>query len=192
MLDRAGEKMLQFYASIVQEHDPGVIVAAATATTVSVGIAIALFARTLIRDGAMEGERTRAVDATIEALVVVDGEAVVDANRSFLRLSGYASADALPARVTEMFPGIAASSLARAQTARPPSAASLALTGDCAMSAVDPAAELAWHRAPCVRRSRRQRMEGSATAFRPICLPDHAGRPGKYDRVYRALAPDPG
>jgi diguanylate cyclase (GGDEF)-like protein/PAS domain S-box-containing protein len=52
-----------------------------------------------------EGQRIRAfADAAIEGLVVFDGQRVVDANRSFLRLSGYESAQNLPERLENLFP----------------------------------------------------------------------------------------
>jgi len=65
-----------------------------------------LFDRKLIRNSADEARRIRAfADAAIEGLVVIDGERVVDANRSFLLLAGYEEVAAMPAILGDIFSG---------------------------------------------------------------------------------------
>jgi len=65
-----------------------------------------LFDRKLIRNSVDEARRIRAfADAAIEGLVVIDGERVVDANRSFLQLAGYDEFAAMPATLAELFSG---------------------------------------------------------------------------------------
>ena len=55
------------------------------AIILSISFAMVLFDRKLARNAAEEARRIRAfADAAIEGLVVIDGERVVDANRSFL------------------------------------------------------------------------------------------------------------
>ena len=68
-----------------------VAVVAMAAIILSISFVMVLFDRKLARHAAEEAQRMRAfADAAIEGLVVIDGEQVVDANRSFLDLSGYA------------------------------------------------------------------------------------------------------
>ena len=82
-----------------------VAVVAMAAIILSISFAMVLFDRRLARQAAEEGQRIRAfADAAIEGLVVFDGQRVVDANRSFLRLSGYESAHDLPESLQSLFP----------------------------------------------------------------------------------------
>src|SRR5690606_9304018 len=61
-----------------------VLVVAVTAIILSISFAVVLFDRRLARQAAEEAQRIRAfADAAIEGLVVVDGDRIVDANRSF-------------------------------------------------------------------------------------------------------------
>ena len=84
-----------------------VAVVAMAAIILSVSFAMVLFDRKLARNAAEEAQRIRAfADAAIEGLVVIDGEQVVDANRSFLNLSGHAGFAALPPRLGDLFPGL--------------------------------------------------------------------------------------
>ena len=56
----------------------------------SISFAMVLFDRKLARNAVEEARRLRDfADAAIEGLVVIDGERIVDANRSFLALAGY-------------------------------------------------------------------------------------------------------
>ena len=63
-----------------------VAVVAMALIILSISFAMVLFDRKLARNAAEEAQRIKAfADAAIEGLVVIDGERVVDANRSFLR-----------------------------------------------------------------------------------------------------------
>ena len=58
----------------------------------AIGFLMVLFDRKLARNAIEEARRLRTfADAAVEGLVVIDGERIVDANRSFLRLAGYDS-----------------------------------------------------------------------------------------------------
>ena len=73
----------------------------------SISFAMVLFDRKLARNAAEEARRIRDfADAAIEGLVVVDGDRVVDANRSFLILAGYDGRGKLPATLAELFCGL--------------------------------------------------------------------------------------
>ena len=120
--------MLRVYTCIVQEHDFRLVIVAATigllacftafstltvamvamaAIILSISFALVPFDRRLARQADEEAQRIAAFAAgSIEGLVVTDGERVVDANRSFLRLSGYATSSGLPERLEDLFPGL--------------------------------------------------------------------------------------
>ena len=73
----------------------------------SISFAMVLFDRKLARNAADEARRIRDfADAAIEGLVVIDGDRIMDANRSFLCLAGYASRSELPASLAELFSGL--------------------------------------------------------------------------------------
>ena len=79
-------------------------VIAMAAIILSISFAMVLFDRKLIRHSADEARRIRAfADAAIEGLVVIDGERVVDANRSFLKLAGYDDPAAMPSALSDLF-----------------------------------------------------------------------------------------
>jgi len=84
-----------------------IAVVAMAAIILSISFAMVLFDRKLIRNSAEETKRIRAfADAAIEGLVVIDGERVVDANRSFLQLAGYADLAAMPDAAGDLFPDL--------------------------------------------------------------------------------------
>ena len=92
-------------AEAISSATLAVAVVAMAAIILSISFAMVLFDRRLARQAAEEGHRIRAfADAAIEGLVVFDGQRVVDANRSFLRLSGYESAQELPEQLQDLFP----------------------------------------------------------------------------------------
>jgi len=93
-------------ASAIDSSTLAVAVVAMAAIILSISFATVLFDRRLALEAAAEAQRIRAfADAAIEGLVVIDGEQVVDANRSFLDLSGFRSAHLLPERLQDLFPG---------------------------------------------------------------------------------------
>jgi diguanylate cyclase (GGDEF)-like protein/PAS domain S-box-containing protein len=84
-----------------------VAVVAMAAIILSISFIVVLFDRKLAHQAAEEAQRIRAfADAAIEGLVVADGDRVIDANRSFLRLAGYASAQQLPEKLQDLFSGL--------------------------------------------------------------------------------------
>ena len=96
-----------------------VAVVAMAAIILSISFTMVLFDRRLARQALEETHRIRAfADAAIEGLVVADGGRVVDANRSFLRLSGFASADELPDSLDRLFPGFDPARLSASRDAR--------------------------------------------------------------------------
>jgi diguanylate cyclase (GGDEF)-like protein/PAS domain S-box-containing protein len=84
-----------------------VAVVAMAAIILSISFAMVLFDRKLARHAAEEAQRIMAfADAAIEGLVVIDGDRVVDANLSFLRLAGYDSLGALPSTLAQLLPDL--------------------------------------------------------------------------------------
>ena len=78
----------------------------------SISFAMVLFDRKLARNAAEEAQRIRAfADAAVEGLLVIDGERILDANRGFLQLAGYATPDALPESLSSLFPHLRLASL---------------------------------------------------------------------------------
>jgi diguanylate cyclase (GGDEF)-like protein len=83
-----------------------VAVIAMASIILSISFSMVLFDRKLIRHSADEARRIRAfADAAIEGLLVIDGERVIDANRSFLQLAGYGDVAAMPSSLGALFPG---------------------------------------------------------------------------------------
>ena len=71
----------------------------------SISFAMVLFDRKLAQNAEAEARRIKDfADAAIEGLVVIDGDRIVDANRSFLQLAGYDSTDAVRDSLTRHFP----------------------------------------------------------------------------------------
>jgi diguanylate cyclase len=84
-----------------------VAVVAMALIILSISFAMVLFDRKLARNAAEEAQRIKAfADAAIEGLVVIDGDRVVDANLSFLRLAGYDSLEALPSALADLLPDL--------------------------------------------------------------------------------------
>ena len=97
---------LEVPAEAIDSATLTVAVVAMATIILSISFTIVLFDRKLAYQAAEEAQRIRAfADAAIEGLVVVDGERVVDANRSFLRLAGYAGAQQLPEKLHALFQG---------------------------------------------------------------------------------------
>ncbi|HEX8379192.1 MAG TPA: EAL domain-containing protein, partial [Allosphingosinicella sp.] len=86
--------------------DGGVLtlgVAAMALVILAIGFLMVLFDRKLARNAIEEAHRLRTfADAAVEGLVVIDGERIVDANRSFLRLAGLESVGDAPERLSDL------------------------------------------------------------------------------------------
>jgi diguanylate cyclase (GGDEF)-like protein/PAS domain S-box-containing protein len=69
----------------------------------AIGFLMVLFDRKLARNAIEEARRLRTfADAAVEGLVVIDGERIVDANRSFLRLAGFDCLGDAPERLSDL------------------------------------------------------------------------------------------
>ncbi|MDB5692487.1 MAG: bifunctional diguanylate cyclase/phosphodiesterase, partial [Alphaproteobacteria bacterium] len=69
----------------------------------AIGFMMVLFDRKLAHNAAEEARRLRTfADAAVEGLVVIDGDRIVDANRSFLRLAGYDDLAEVPPRIGDL------------------------------------------------------------------------------------------
>ncbi|HEX8527409.1 bifunctional diguanylate cyclase/phosphodiesterase [Allosphingosinicella sp.] len=79
----------------------------------AISFIMVLFDRKLARNAAEEAVRLRTfADAAIEGLAVIDGDRILDANRSFLQLAGYESVDSMPAELSSLLPELDLDSLA--------------------------------------------------------------------------------
>jgi diguanylate cyclase (GGDEF)-like protein len=69
----------------------------------AIGFLMVLFDRKLAKNAIEESRRLRTfADAAVEGLVVIDGERIVDANRSFLALAGFDSLGDAPGRLSDL------------------------------------------------------------------------------------------
>ncbi|HEX9947405.1 MAG TPA: EAL domain-containing protein [Allosphingosinicella sp.] len=95
-------------------------VAAMASVILTVGLLTMLFDRKLARNAIEEAHRLRTfADAAVEGLVVIDGERIVDANRSFLRLAGFDSVGDAPERLSDLLIDIDLGALSPAPDAPP-------------------------------------------------------------------------
>jgi diguanylate cyclase (GGDEF)-like protein len=86
----------------------------------AIGFLMVLFDRKLARNAIEEARRLRTfADAAVEGLVVIDGERVVDANRSFLRLAGFESLGDAPERLSDLLIEVDLATLPMAPDAPP-------------------------------------------------------------------------
>ena len=98
--------VLEMPAQLIGSGTLTTAVIAMASIILSISFIMVLFDRKLIRNSAEEARRIRAfADAAIEGLVVIDGDSVVDANRSFLQLAGYEDVVAMPATLGALFAG---------------------------------------------------------------------------------------
>jgi diguanylate cyclase (GGDEF)-like protein len=103
--------------------DSGTLTVAVVAMAVvilGIGLMMVLFDRKLARNAIEEARRLRTfADAAVEGLVVIDGDAIVDANRSFLQLTGFDSLASAPARLSDLLIGVSLNTLSMADDAPP-------------------------------------------------------------------------
>jgi diguanylate cyclase (GGDEF)-like protein/PAS domain S-box-containing protein len=94
-------------AEAIGTHALTVIVAAMALLILTISLAMVLFDRKLARNAFEEAQRLRTfADAAVEGLVVIDGETIVDANRSFLKLAGYSDVETAPRGLSAMLPDL--------------------------------------------------------------------------------------
>lgn len=93
--------------SAVGSFELGVAVTAMAVIILAIGFAVVLLDRKLHRRTEEEAIRLKAfADAAIEGLVVVDDGRIVDANRSFLEIAGYAQAGHRPNSINALLPDL--------------------------------------------------------------------------------------
>jgi len=86
----------------------------------AIGFLMVLFDRKLAKNAIDEARRLRTfADAAVEGLVVIDGERIVDANRSFLRLAGFDSVGDAPERLSDLLIEVNLRALSMAPDAPP-------------------------------------------------------------------------
>jgi diguanylate cyclase (GGDEF)-like protein/PAS domain S-box-containing protein len=103
--------------------DSNVLTLAVIATALlilAIGFLTVLFDRKLARNAIEEARRLRTfADAAVEGLVVIDGERLVDANRSFLALAGFESLGDAPERLSDLLIEVNLAALSMAPDAPP-------------------------------------------------------------------------
>ncbi|MEA3010579.1 MAG: hypothetical protein QOJ91_2271 [Sphingomonadales bacterium] len=86
----------------------------------ALGFMTILFDRKLASNAIEEARRLRTfADAAVEGLVVIDGERIVDANRSFLALAGFETLGDAPERLSDLLIGVDLAALSMAPDAPP-------------------------------------------------------------------------
>jgi diguanylate cyclase (GGDEF)-like protein/PAS domain S-box-containing protein len=86
----------------------------------AIGFLLVLVDRKLASNAIEEAGRLRTfADAAVEGLVVIDGERLVDANRSFLRLAGFESLGDAPERLSDLLIDVNLTALSMARDAPP-------------------------------------------------------------------------
>jgi diguanylate cyclase (GGDEF)-like protein/PAS domain S-box-containing protein len=104
----------------IDENVLTLAVVAMALVILAIGFLMVLFDRKLARNAIEEARRLRTfADAAVEGLVVVDGERIVDANRSFLRLAGFDSLGDAPERLSDLLIEVNLGTLSMAPDAPP-------------------------------------------------------------------------
>jgi diguanylate cyclase (GGDEF)-like protein/PAS domain S-box-containing protein len=95
-------------------------VVAMAVVILAIGFLMVLFDRKLARNAIEEARRLRTfADAAVEGLVVIDGERLVDANKSFLRLAGFETLGDAPERLSDLLIEVNLNALSMAADAPP-------------------------------------------------------------------------
>ena len=103
---------LRVPAGTIDNASLTIAVAAAALIILTIGLAFVLLDLKLARRAAEETRRLRTLaDAAVEGLVIVDGDQVVDANQSFLKLAGYQRPEDLPQSIGQLLPDVEVASL---------------------------------------------------------------------------------
>jgi len=98
---------LEVPAEAINSDTLTIAVTAMALFILSISFAFVLFDRKLARNALEEARRLRTfADAAVEGLVILDGERIADANRSFLDLAGYADVKSAPESIATMFPDL--------------------------------------------------------------------------------------
>jgi diguanylate cyclase (GGDEF)-like protein/PAS domain S-box-containing protein len=98
---------LEVPKSAVGTFELGVAVTTMALIILAIAFAVVLLDRKLHRRSEEEARRLKTfADAAIEGLVVIDEDRIVDANRSFLEIAGYARADLCPDSISTLLPDL--------------------------------------------------------------------------------------
>jgi diguanylate cyclase (GGDEF)-like protein len=90
-------------AEAIDSHSLTIGVVLVALLILAIGFMMVLFDRKLAHNAVEEARRLRTfADAAVEGLVVIDGDRIVDANRSFLRLAGYDDLARVPPRLGDL------------------------------------------------------------------------------------------
>ncbi|MBV8687797.1 MAG: EAL domain-containing protein [Alphaproteobacteria bacterium] len=117
--------------STIDNHTLTVGVVGMALLILAIGCLLVVFDRKLARNAIEEAQRLRTfADATVEGLVVIDGARIVDANRSFLRLTGYDSLAEAPAALSDLLIDVRLEALPTAADAPPAEARLLRADGE--------------------------------------------------------------
>ncbi|HEX8449084.1 MAG TPA: EAL domain-containing protein, partial [Allosphingosinicella sp.] len=97
------EPSLEVPAAAIDSDVLTLAVVAMALVILAIGFLMVLFDRKLASNAIEEARRLRTfADAAVEGLVVIDGERLVDANRSFLALAGFESLGDAPERLSDL------------------------------------------------------------------------------------------
>jgi diguanylate cyclase (GGDEF)-like protein/PAS domain S-box-containing protein len=101
------EPWLEVPGEAIGAHMLTIAVTAMALIILSISFAVVLFDRKLARNALEEARRLRTfADAAVEGLVILDGDRIADANRSFLDLAGYDGVKSAPASIAQLLPDI--------------------------------------------------------------------------------------
>ncbi len=156
----------------------------------SISFAMVLFDRKLARNAADEARRIRDfADAAIEGLVVIDGDRIVDANRSFLALAGYDERGDIAGRCWRRL--FRASSRPDAPDEQRAVECRLidSAGGERDVEVLPADGQLGRRGTARARGARHQRAQGSGGADRPSRLSRLADRPAQPRRLQRPSRP---
>ncbi|HYI40917.1 MAG TPA: EAL domain-containing protein [Allosphingosinicella sp.] len=114
------DSRLEVPSSAIDSNVLTLAVVAMALVILAIGFLMVLFDRKLASNAIEEAQRLRTfADAAVEGLVVIDGERIVDANRSFLRLASFDSVGAAPERLSDLLIEVNLAALSTASDAPP-------------------------------------------------------------------------
>ena len=114
------DSTLEVPAEAIDSNMLTLAVVAMALLILAIGFLMVLFDRKLASNAIEEARRLRTfADAAVEGLVVIDGERLVDANRSFLALAGFQSLGDAPERLSDLLIEVNLAALPTARDAPP-------------------------------------------------------------------------
>jgi diguanylate cyclase (GGDEF)-like protein/PAS domain S-box-containing protein len=114
------DSSLEVAAAAIDSSVLTLAVVAMALVILAIGFLMVLFDRKLASNAIEEARRLRTfADAAVEGLVVIDGERLVDANKSFLALAGFESLGDAPERLSDLLIEVNLAALSMAPDAPP-------------------------------------------------------------------------